>query len=67
MNGLYKSELIHDKGPWRTVDDVELATLSWVHWFNNSRLHSSLDDIPPSEFETAYYAQRSTSQLVETQ
>lgn len=67
VNGLYKSELIHDKGPWRTVDDVELATLGWVHWFNTSRLHSSLNDIPPAEFEATYYAQRSTSQLVETQ
>ena len=67
VNGLYKSELIYDKGPWRTVDDVELATLSWVHWFNTARLHSSLGDIPPAEFETTYYAQRSTSQLVETQ
>lgn len=67
VNGLYKSELIYDKGPWRTVDDVELATLSWVHWFNTTRLHSSLGDIPPAEFETTHYAQRSTSQLVETQ
>ena len=67
VNGLYKSELIYDKGPWRTVDDVELATLSWVHWFNTTRLHSSLGDIPPAEFESTYYAQRSTSQLVETQ
>ncbi len=67
VNGLYKSELIYDKGPWRTVDDVELATLSWVHWFNTTRLHSSLADIPPAEFEATYYAQRSTSQLVETQ
>ena len=67
VNGLYKSELIYDKGPWRTVDDVELATLGWVHWFNTTRLHSSLGDIPPTEFETTDYAQRSTSQLVETQ
>ena len=57
VNGLYKTELIRRRGPWRTVDDVELATLGWVHWFNNSRLHSSLGDIPPAEFEAAYYAQ----------
>jgi putative transposase len=68
INGLYKTELIHQHhGPWRTVDDVELATLSWVHWFNTSRLHSALGDISPAEFEAAYYTQRSTSQLVETQ
>ena len=57
VNGLYKTELIRRRGPWRTVDDVELATLGWVHWFNNSRLHGSLGDIPPAEFEAAYYAQ----------
>jgi putative transposase len=53
--GLYKTELIRRRGPWRTVDDVELATLAWVHWFNTARLHSALDDVPPAEFEAAYY------------
>jgi len=57
VNGLYKTELIRRQAPWRTVDDVELATLSWVHWFNNTRLHSALGDIPPIEFEAAHYAQ----------
>jgi putative transposase len=57
INGLYKTELIHQRKPWRNADDVELATLSWVHWFNTTRLHSSLGDIPPAEFETAHYAQ----------
>ncbi len=46
INGLYKTELIRRRGPWRNVDDVELATLEWVHWFNTSRLHSALGDIP---------------------
>jgi hypothetical protein len=53
--GYYKVELVRGPtrtGPWRTVEDVELATLGWVHWHNTSRLHSYLDDIPPSEFET---------------
>ena len=54
--GLYKSELITMRGPWRTVDDVELATLSWVHWWNTSRLHSAIGHIPPDEFEAAHYA-----------
>ena len=67
INGLYKTELIRRQGPWRTVDDVELATLAWVHWFNTERLHTALGDLPPAEFETAHYAHRSTSQLVETQ
>ena len=66
INGLYKTELIHRQRPWRTVDDVELATLGWVHWFNNERLHSALGDVPPAEFEEAHYAQPATSELVET-
>jgi transposase InsO family protein len=57
VNGLYKDELIRGpgQGPWRTVEDVELATLGWVHWFNTSRLHGYLNDVPPAEFEQAYY------------
>ena len=50
VNGYYKSELIYGPartGPWKTVEDVELATLSWVHWHNTSRLHGYLNDIPP--------------------
>jgi putative transposase len=54
--GLYKCELITMRGPWRTVDDIELATLSWVHWWNTTRLHSAIGDIPPDEFEAAHYA-----------
>jgi putative transposase len=56
INGLYKTELIRRRGPWRNVDEVELATLEWVHWFNTARLHSALGDVPPDEFETAFYA-----------
>jgi putative transposase len=55
VNGSYKTELIRRPGPWRTVDDVELATLSWVHWWNNERLHESLGDVPPLEFEANHY------------
>jgi putative transposase len=63
INGLYKTELIRgpDQGPWRSVDDVELATLSWVHWYNTERLHGYLDDVPPVEHEEAHYAQTATS------
>lgn len=57
VNGLYKTELIRRRGPWRDVDQVELATLQWVHWFNNDRLHGELGYIPPAEFEQAHYAQ----------
>ena len=58
---LYKAELISLRGPWRTVEDVELATLSWVHWWNTKRLHSAIGDVPPTEFETAHYAQLQTA------
>jgi putative transposase len=63
VNGLYKTELIRgpDQGPWRTIDDVELATLSWVHWYNTERLHGYLDDVPPVEYEEDHYAQTATS------
>jgi putative transposase len=49
--GLYKAELITARGPWRTVDDVELATLGWVDWWNSRRLHSAIGHVPPVEFE----------------
>jgi putative transposase len=53
--GLYKSECVAHDGPFRTVDDLELATLSWVHWFNTNRLHSALDYATPIEAEQEYY------------
>ncbi len=53
--GLYKTEVIHRRGPWRTLSDVEYATLEWVDWFNNRRLLSSIGYFPPAEFERAYY------------
>jgi putative transposase len=60
--GLYKTELIRGpgQGPWKTVDDVELATLGWVHWHNSIRLHGYLGDVPPNEFEAAFYAAQQT-------
>ena len=57
LNGLYKTELIRRRGPWRGLDDVELATLEYVDWFNHRRLHSHCGDIPPVEFENDYYRQ----------
>jgi transposase InsO family protein len=56
VNGLYKTELIRRKGPWRTVEQVELATLEYVWWWNNARLHGELDYRTPVEVEEAYYA-----------
>ena len=60
VNGLFKAELIRRRGPWRSSDDVELATLEWVDWWNNRRLHSACGDIPPVEFETLYYTEQAT-------
>jgi putative transposase len=57
INGLYKTELIKPRKPWRSIEEVELATAEWVHWFNHSRLYEYCGDIPPIELETAYYAQ----------
>ncbi len=54
VNGLYKNELIHRRGPWRTLDDVEVATAAWVHWWNTTRLHGACGDVPPEEFEAAW-------------
>ena len=69
INSLYKAELIYgpDQGPWKTIEDVELATLSWVHWFNRQRLHGYLGDVPPAEYEEAYDAERSIKQPVGNQ
>ena len=53
--GLYKTEVIHARGPWRTLDAVEYATLEWVDWFNNRRLLECLGHVPPAEYEQAYY------------
>ncbi len=53
--GLYKTELIWQRGPWRTLDAVEFATLEWVHWFNHRRLLEPIGNIPPAELENAYY------------
>ena len=53
--GLYKTEVIRRKGPWKSLDDVEFATLDWVSWFNDQRLLEPIGDIPPVEFEQMYY------------
>lgn len=66
VNGLYKTELIRRRGPWRTVEQVELATLEYVWWWNNSRLHGELDLRTPAEVEAAYYADHESPGLVIT-
>ena len=59
MNGYYKAELVKGPartGPWKTIEQLELATLTWVHWQNAQRLHGYLGDVPPAEFEATFYA-----------
>jgi len=57
INGLYKTELIHRRAPWKTVESLELATLEWVTWFNHQRLLEPIGYIPPAEAEDRYYLQ----------
>jgi putative transposase len=67
FNGLYKTELIRQRGPWRGLDDVEHATLDYVDWFNHHRLHGELAMIPPSEFESLYDNSVSPAQVAVSQ
>jgi len=53
INGLYKTELIRPRKPWRTIEEVELATAEWVAWYNQERLHEALGYVPPAEYEAA--------------
>ena len=59
--GLYKTELIHRRGPWKGIDEVEFATLEWVAWYNTRRLLEPLGYVPPDEFERAYYNRQPAS------
>ena len=60
INGLYKAEVIHRRGPWRSLEAVEFATLEWVDWFNHRRLLEPIGNIPPAEAEALYYAAQET-------
>ncbi len=55
--GLFKTEVIHHRGPWRHLDVVEYATLAWVDWFNHRRLLEPIGNVPPAELKSAYYRQ----------
>ncbi len=54
--GLYKTELVRQRGPWKSIDDLELATLEYIDWFNHRRLHGELAHVPPAEYEANHYA-----------
>ena len=58
--GLYKTELIKAEGPWRDLDQVEAATLEWVHWYNTERTHEAIDDLTPVAAEELHYRFRAT-------
>jgi len=59
INALYKAEVIHKTGPWKGVDEVERATLTWVDWFNHQRILEPIGDRPPAEYEMMYYQMES--------
>jgi putative transposase len=67
FNGLYKTELIHRRGPWRNVEHVEWATLTYIDWFNNRRIHNEIGKVPPAELEESYYRQIDPAELVTSQ
>jgi transposase InsO family protein len=64
INGLFKAEVIHRRGPWRSAEAVEFATLEWVDWFNKRRLLEPIGNIPPAEAEARYYAQANEHAMV---
>ena len=64
--GLYKSECITLEAPWRNVEDVELATLSWVHWWNTKRILEPIGDVSPVEFEHAWRAHQQPESINES-
>lgn len=61
ISGLYKTEIIRQRGPWRNIEAVEFATLEWVDWFNNRRIMESIGNVPPAELETEYYEQHGSA------
>ena len=65
--GLYQTELVRNRGPWKGLDDLELATLEWVDWFNHRRLFHELGRIPPAEHEANHYRQQESDHRAETQ
>ena len=67
VNGYYKAEIVRGPephGPWKSIEELELATLGWVHWHNQERLHGFAGDVPPAEFEEAFYAEQSQEDVL---
>ncbi len=64
VNALFKAEVIYRRGPWKSLEEVELAVLEWVDWFNNRRLLGPIGFVPPAEFEAAHYAKQENPAMV---
>jgi putative transposase len=65
FNSLVKAELVRNKGPWGSIDDLEIATAEYLDWFNHRRLHGEIGTIPPAEYEANYYSQNPAATTVE--
>ncbi len=57
FNSLFKAELVRNRGPWKNIDDLEIAVAEYVDWFNHRRLHGETGLVPPAEYEDSYYRQ----------
>lgn len=66
FNSLYKSELVRNRGPWRGIDEVEIATVEYIDWYNNRRLHGELGHVPPVEWEALHAMTHPVTASLET-
>lgn len=66
FNSLYKAELVRNKGPWRGLDDLEIATVEYIDWYNNRRLHGELGHVPPAEYEALHAITHPVTATLET-
>ena len=66
LNSLFKAELIRNKGPWKGIDDVEIAVAEYIDWFNHRRLHGEIGMVPPVEYELQYYSENPVIETTKT-
>jgi putative transposase len=66
FNSLYKAELVRNRGPWRGIDDIEIATVEYIDWYNNRRLHGELGHMPPAEYEALHGMTHPVTATLET-
>ena len=66
FNSLYKAELVRNRGPWRGLDDLEIATVEYIDWYNNRRLHGELGHLPPAEYEALHAMTHPVTATLET-